>query len=132
MQIDIKPTKTGTAMPASSCPSRLRETLEVLLASVYPDQDTGALTRVVLNAFLGEDARLRRRGRTPTNTLWSERDAYLICYGNSLQDGQHKPLDLLHDFLQQRLRGTISGVHILPYFPYTSDDGFAVTDYLAV
>jgi len=30
------------------------------------------------------------------------------------------------------LRGTISGVHILPYFPYTSDDGFAVTDYLAV
>jgi len=103
-----------------------------LLASIYPEQDKDALTRAVLEAFLGVGVRPRRRGRTPTNTLWSERDSYLICYGNSLQDGQHKPLDLLLDFLQQRLRGTISGVHILPYFPYTSDDGFAVTDYLAV
>jgi len=56
MQPDIKPTETGSAMTASSCPSRLRETLEVLLASVYPNHDTGTLTRAVVDAFLGEDA----------------------------------------------------------------------------
>ena len=112
--------------------SRLRESLAVLLGSIYPDEPTEPLCRAVLEAFVGPAGRARRRGRTPSNTLWSERDSYLICYGGSLQDGQHKPLDLLHDFLLQRLDDCINGVHILPYFPYTSDDGFAVTDYLAV
>ena len=57
---------------------------------------------------------------------------YAISYGNSFVDGQHKPLDLLYDFLLRHLEGAINGVHILPYFPYTSDDGFAVTDYRTV
>jgi sucrose phosphorylase len=132
MQLDTRTTATGPQTTGVKYPSRLRERLGVLLHSIYPEQDTAQLSRAVLEAFLGVGVRPRRRGRTPTNALWSERDCYLICYGNSLQDGQHKPLDLLHDFLQQQLKETISGVHILPYFPYTSDDGFAVTDYLAV
>ena len=49
-----------------------------------------------------------------------------------LIDGQHKPLDLLHDFLRRYLADAITGVHILPFFPFTSDDGFAVTDYETV
>ncbi|GGE61031.1 sucrose phosphorylase [Actibacterium pelagium] len=56
----------------------------------------------------------------------------VITYGNSLQDGKHKPLDVLHDFLEEQLADTVNAVHILPFFPYTSDDGFAVTDYRAV
>jgi sucrose phosphorylase len=39
---------------------------------------------------------------------------------------------LLHDFLLRRLKGVINSVHILPFFPYTSDDGFAVSDFRAV
>ncbi|MFE3839446.1 sugar phosphorylase [Pseudogemmobacter sonorensis] len=74
----------------------------------------------------------RHRPRRPSNNLWSERDALVITYGNSIQDGQHKPLDLLLDFLERNLRGVVNGVHILPFFPYTSDDGFAVTDYRKV
>ncbi|MEN8750749.1 sugar phosphorylase, partial [Marivita sp.] len=53
-------------------------------------------------------------------------------YGNSIVDGVHKPLDLLNDFLRRYLKGVVDGVHILPFFPFTSDDGFAVTDYMAV
>ncbi len=132
MHADSPQAPTGHSIPAAGYPSRLRESLGILLGSVYPERDRGPLIGAVLDAFFGNAARPRRRGRTPGNTLWSQKDSYLICYGSSLQDGRHKPLDLLHDFLRQRLRGTISGVHILPYFPYTSDDGFAVTDYLAV
>nr|WP_276562483.1 sugar phosphorylase [Hoeflea prorocentri] len=64
--------------------------------------------------------------------LWSQTNALLITYGNSLIDGQHKPLDLLHHFLRNDLKGAIDGVHILPFFPFTSDDGFAVSDYRKV
>lgn len=99
---------------------------------LYPERDPGGLCHSVLDAFWPPEHAPRRRARTPGTTLWSERDALLITYGNSIVDGAHKPLDVLHTFLSRYLADTLSGVHILPFFPYTSDDGFAVTDYRAV
>ena len=106
--------------------------LEDLLRQIYPETDSAILASQVIDAFWPEGSRRRKRRRKPGNTLWSERDAVLITYGNSIVDGTHKPLDLLHDFLTTRLDGVVNGVHILPFFPYTSDDGFAVTDYRKV
>jgi len=63
---------------------------------------------------------------------WSERDAVLITYGDMIRaDGEH-PLAVLHGFLGKHLRDAFSSVHILPFFPYSSDDGFSVVDYRAV
>ena len=132
MHNEAMPDETDFKARESLFAPRLRETLGGLLRSIYPANDSEVLTQSVLMAFWGEQARPRRRGRVASNSLWSEADSYVICYGNSFEDGQHKPLDLLQDFLQRRLRGSVNGVHILPYFPYTSDDGFAVTDYRAV
>ncbi|MEO0485180.1 MAG: sugar phosphorylase [Pseudomonadota bacterium] len=116
----------------SSATRSLDSKLRALVKQVYPDKDAAALTREIMEAFWPGEARPRKRGRVPSNDLWSERDALVITYGNSVLDGVHKPLDLLHDFLVRRLKGVINGVHILPFFPYTSDDGFAVSDFRAV
>jgi sucrose phosphorylase len=64
--------------------------------------------------------------------VWSEKDVILITYGNSLYAPDEKPLQTLYRFLHDRLAGTISCVHILPFFPSTSDDGFAVSDFMKV
>lgn len=117
---------------ADNTPLRLKNGVNQLISSIYPDEDVSALTSAVISAFWSKDHLPRRRGRSPGNTLWNEHDTYMITYGNSFVDGEHKPLDLLYDFLENHMQGTINGVHILPYFPYTSDDGFAVTDYRAV
>ena len=127
MQQSLEPTAT-----VSGIPSRLRRSLALLLGEIYPDLDGAALGQAVIQAFWGDAGTPRRRGRSAGNSLWDERDVYAICYGNSIIDGEHKPLDLLHDFLCRQLDGVINGVHILPYFPFTSDDGFAITDYRAV
>lgn len=111
---------------------RLRESIAVLMGSVYPDQDCDQLVEDVLSAFWPGSERPRRRGRAPRNTIWNEKDSYVITYGNTFSDGVHKPLDLLKHFLETNLKGRINGVHILPYFPFTSDDGFAITDYRLV
>ena len=103
-----------------------------LIEQIYPEVDRDILATQIIDAFWPEGAARRRRARTPGNRLWSERDALVIAYGNSIVDGVHKPLDLLRDFLVTELKGTINGVHVLPFFPYTSDDGFSVTDYRAV
>lgn len=109
-----------------------RARLLTLIGQIYPDHDAGDLAVRIEQTFWPEGTTHRRRGRMPGNRHWSERDALIITYGNSIVDGQHKPLDLLRDFLHRQMSGVVNGVHILPFFPYTSDDGFAVTDYRAV
>ncbi len=112
--------------------AQLRAKLRSLVAFVYPDEDADALVQSMCDAFWPDNLKSRQRGRQPSNTLWSEEDAIVIAYGNSFVDGTHKPLDLLNDFMHRYMSGTVNGVHILPFFPFTSDDGFAVTDYRAV
>ena len=116
----------------SDTTSPFRAKLTGLVRHIYPDHDPAELSARLEQAFWPDPATRRKRGRIPGNRQWSERDAMVITYGNSIVDGQHKPLDLLRDFLHRHLLGVINGVHILPFFPYTSDDGFAVTDYRAV
>jgi sucrose phosphorylase len=106
--------------------------LNDLLVQIYPYHDQAKLVRQITEAFWPEGTHRRKQGRKPGNKLWSEKDSVLITYGNSIEDQVHKPLDLLHDFLLRHLSGVVNGVHILPFFPFTSDDGFAVSDYYTV
>ncbi len=70
-------------------------------------------------------------GNSATAPL-SEADAVLITYGDQFQEPGVPPLQTLHKVLTQTLRSVVSGVHVLPFFPYSSDDGFSVIDYTRV
>lgn len=59
-------------------------------------------------------------------------DAILITYGDQFQAPEQPPLRTLRTFLDAHLGEAVSGVHILPCFPYSSDDGFSVIDYTRV
>lgn len=63
---------------------------------------------------------------------WSPADVMLITYADAVRADGQAPLLGLRDFLKTHFDGLISLVHLLPFFPYTSDDGFAVSDYRAV
>ncbi len=69
---------------------------------------------------------------TPHSNVWDERDALMITYGDTLRDGDRTPLKTLADFACSHLKGSISTIHLLPFFPYSSDDGFSVMDYTTV
>ena len=116
---------------AIDAPSKLRHGVRQLLEFIYPDKASDELVQTVINAFYG-DGKPRRRARVPGNSFWSERDNYVITYGNTIYDGEHNPLDVLRHFAETHLAPVFKGIHILPYFPFTSDDGFAVTDYREV
>lgn len=63
---------------------------------------------------------------------FNEKDVVLITYGDSFLKSGEKPLRVLGEFLNTYLSDTITIVHILPFFPYSSDDGFSIIDYLEV
>ena len=63
---------------------------------------------------------------------WDEKDSILICYGDSVLEPDQKPLASLKSFLDTYTKDMIDGVHILPFYPFTTDDGFSVLDYSTV
>jgi len=58
-----------------------------------------------------------------------QRDTILIAYPDQVQQAGRPSLAVLADFCRAYLREGITGVHILPFYPWTSDDGFSVVDY---
>jgi len=62
----------------------------------------------------------------------SEKDVVLICYGDNVKTREQQPLKTLHHFLDSYLSDIINSVHLLPFYPYSSDDGFSVIDYKTV
>jgi glucosylglycerate phosphorylase len=68
----------------------------------------------------------------PSTTDLSQGDSLLITYGDQVQTLGQPHLATLAGFCRQHLSGAVSGVHILPFYPWTSDDGFSVKDYRAI
>ena len=63
---------------------------------------------------------------------WTAGDTVLIAYGDSVRAEGEKPLATLKHFADKRLQGAFSTIHILPFFPYSSDDGFSVIHFRQV
>jgi len=62
----------------------------------------------------------------------SQKDIILITYGDQVSRNSEPTLQTLKEFMDKHLKGTINSVHILPFYPYSSDDGFSVVNYSAV
>ncbi len=62
----------------------------------------------------------------------SQRDALLITYADQVSQAGERPLETLADFCARHLKGLVSGIHLLPFYPSSSDDGFSVKDFFAV
>ena len=65
-------------------------------------------------------------------SYWDEASCLLITYGDMVHRDDEAPLLTLKKFLDDYLEQQINAVHVLPFFPYSSDDGFAVIDYRIV
>jgi sucrose phosphorylase len=76
-------------------------------------------------------ARHRRAAHAPPIPPFSQADVFLIAYPDQVLDPGRPPLASLRGFLNRWARG-ISGLHLLPFFPSSSDDGFSVMDYFEV
>jgi sucrose phosphorylase len=107
----------------------LNSKLVAMLEVVYPAVDCGFVAEQLMDAMA-----LAPNAEAPPahQNLWDQSDIVLITYADTVQQADEKPLVTLKRFLDDCLRDSISAVHILPFFPYSSDDGFSVMDYLAV
>lgn len=69
---------------------------------------------------------------TRKNGYLDQRDAILITYADQVSSEGEEPLRTFEKFSKKYLQNIISGIHILPFYPFSSDDGFSVMDYCEV
>ncbi|NJN71875.1 MAG: sugar phosphorylase [Limnothrix sp. RL_2_0] len=108
----------------------LGDRLNYFLPLLYPEHDPKTLLKEIEQAIAPH-----LNTTTADEELWDETTISMITYGDTLlppAESHTTPLHVLKEFLQTRLDDIISCVHILPFFPYSSDDGFAVIDYRKV
>ncbi len=101
------------------------ERVRTLLSNIYGPETADS----VLSELISLLDKYRPRIAEPRRGGMSERDAILITYPDQVQEPGRPPLESLADFCQERLAGLISGVHVLPFYPWSSDDGFSVLNY---
>lgn len=103
------------------------------LKLIYPEEDHAALADRVIATFWPKSggSKVVEQRKLDTQS-WSESFAMLITYGDTLLQDDQKPLKTLRHFLKNHMGDCINSVHILPFFPYSSDDGFSVMDYYSV
>ena len=99
------------------------------LIALYGDETARATLKPLLALI---DQYTPRLARAASSAGLSERDSLLITYGDQVQAADLPPLQVLAGFAREHLAGLVSGIHILPFYPSTSDDGFSVQDYRAV
>jgi sucrose phosphorylase len=110
-------------------PSKTEDRIAEHLRALYGDSRLAELVSRV--QALIDDHRATAQSISPAAPL-TEHDAILIAYGDQVNAEGKAPLTSLNELLSEQLSGLISGVHILPFFPYSSDDGFSVIDYRQV
>lgn len=106
------------------------EKLREHLAAIYDDVIAQEYTDV-LHAKI-KDSRMRRAATDVHFKRLGARDAILITYADQVADPGQAPLATLAEFLSARISPWMSAVHLLPFYPSSSDDGFSVMNYYEV
>ncbi|MCC5914941.1 MAG: sugar phosphorylase [Balneolaceae bacterium] len=114
-------------------PEKIRNKLTSHFRTIYGEEKVeDCLNRT---AELIETYQLKPAEKISFKDVWTHQDQILITYGDMVQPAQGEPVSRLskqHRFLKRKVKGLINTIHILPFFPSTSDDGFSVVDYKRV
>lgn len=101
-----------------------------ILQKLY-GSSTAVSTLQSLNAKV-DNYRQKIAAQSSIGVNLTEQDVMLITYGNQVREDGIPPLRALADFCLRHLEGTVNCLHVLPFYPFSSDDGFSVKDFRQV
>ncbi len=112
---------------------RLRTRLSYIYGDEVAEEYMPELLRILQVYYAHKvPALIEREAAFVPQERFTEQDMILITYGDLLEYRDRPPLEILTRFCDKYLEGTINTVHILPFFPYSSDRGFSIIDFETV
>ncbi len=62
----------------------------------------------------------------------SEKTSLVICYGDNINSNQKNSIQVFQNFFKKNLKKYFNAIHFLPFYPSSSDSGFAVKDHYKI
>jgi len=123
--------------PPISIPVEARERIFSRMSLIYGEAAAKAsmpeLERILKVYYAHKpDKMIRKEQEIDPEKRFTEKDVILITYGDLLRGEERSPLSSLARFCDTYLEGTINTLHLLPFFPYSSDRGFSIIDFETV
>jgi len=122
------------AQPLRGAPPHILARIRSHLAVLYGEDRADSVARGIDRLIKVHDAHSTPELRAAEASFeprrrFSERDVVLITYGDLVVSPGKSPLKALSDFAFVLFRGLITTVHVLPFYPSSSDRGFSVISY---
>ncbi|WP_408011204.1 sugar phosphorylase [Pseudalkalibacillus sp. A8] len=105
------------------------ETIKKRLEFIYEDQDIIDPVWTEIKKRIHE---IKKKPIRQRKQKWDEKDIVLITYGDQVKEEEIPALKTFKNMYDRFLAKNFEIVHILPFYPYSSDDGFSVIDYKKV
>ena len=103
------------------------EVITNYLSSIYSEE----LNYKKINEIASKIELIFKKKKKVKKKKWDETDFFLITYADSIKAKNRKHFETLYYFLENYCY-EFSFIHVLPFFPFSSDDGFAVINYVEV
>ncbi|EME8860374.1 sugar phosphorylase [Enterobacter mori] len=105
--------------------NKVNAKINKLIELIYGETFTDTHRKVLLEK-IGNAASLITEKR---KSGWDEKDVVLITYADQFSAAGEDALPVFTRFYNKWLSHSFSHVHLLPFYPWSSDDGFSVIDY---
>ena len=99
--------------------------IKKLINHIYGESFSDAHLNVLLTKLVKAAANITEKRKSG----WDEKDVVLITYADQFSTKGEQALPVFTRFYNEWLSRTFSHVHLLPFYPWSSDDGFSVIDY---
>ncbi len=107
---------------------QLKEKVLLHLESIYSGIDKRFADQLI------EAIRVKHKdvSEDKNQRYWDQKTILCVTYGDSITRESEYPLKTLSTFLENYVSDIVTDIHILPFFPFSSDDGFSVKNYYEV
>ena len=107
-----------------------RKNLEIKFNNIYLNSKIS--NKLYTDEIINLINKFNKKNKVRNNLKISEKTSLVISYGNSVTDGNRKSLKVFYDFYKKYLRKSFDTIHFLPFYPSSSDSGFAVKDHYKI
>ncbi|RPF74229.1 MAG: alpha-amylase [Rickettsiales bacterium TMED289] len=107
-----------------------RKNLEIKFNNIYLNSKIS--NKLYTDEIINLINKFNKKNKVRNNLKISEKTSLVISYGNSVTDGNRKSLKVFYAFYKKYLKKSFDTIHFLPFYPSSSDSGFAVKDHYKI
>ena len=100
---------------------KIRSILEKIYKPILPKKDINYLKDEIIQIIQNFNKKNPKK-----KIIISEKTSLIICYGDAVYSNKKSSIKVFQSFFQKNLKKYFDTIHFLPFYPSSSDSGFAV------